>query len=76
MPKVSPRSAKVVALTDLKAAPSAIYPDMISAARIIGCSRQAIHNALKTGTRVKGYYFLKYYDWINQPKAAEQGGQS
>ena len=68
---VSPRSAKVVAFLSLGAAPVAIYPDAISAARIIGCSRQAISKAIKTKTTVKGYYFLKYYDYINQPKAQE-----
>ena len=68
---VSPKSARIVALTTRGGPPSATYPNMIITARILGASRQAVQQALTDHTAVKGYYLMRYYDWINQPKSEE-----
>lgn len=68
---VSPRSARVVSFKGLGGPPSAYYPNAVIAGRIVGVSRQAINKAIKTRTKVGGYYWMKYYDYVNQPKEEE-----
>ena len=67
-----PRSAKVIALGRLGGPPSAIYPSAAAAATILGVSRQAIQKALVTRERVKGFLFMRYSDYITQPKSEEE----
>lgn len=69
---VSPKSARVVSFMRLGGPPAAFFPNATIAGRIVGTSRQAIHQAIKNKTKVGGYYWMKYYDYINQPKEEEQ----
>ena len=61
--KIAKNCARVVQFNEVGEAPVAIYPDQISAARIIGCSRQAIQQAIKNGTRVKGSFWMRFNDY-------------
>ena len=71
---VTKNSARVVEFVDLDHDPLAIYPDQICAARMVGCSRQAIHQAIKNGTKVNGHFWMKLFDY-DLMRVAEQQAQ-
>lgn len=60
---IAKNSARVVQLIEADQPPAAIYPDQVSAARIVGVSRQALSQAVMNGTRVKGYLWMKLPDY-------------
>lgn len=66
---IAVNSARIVQLVDFEKEPVAIYPDQVSAARIVGVSRQAISKALNTNQRVKGYLWMKLFDYDKMVKA-------
>jgi len=68
--KIAKNSARVVEFERFEDPPLAIYPDQICAARMVMASRQAINQAIKNGTKVKGHYWMRLYKY-EQLKAAE-----
>lgn len=67
--KIAKNCGRVVQFAEVGEAPAAIYPDQISAARIMGCSRQAIQQAIKNGTKVKGFFWLRFNDYEKMVRA-------
>lgn len=70
--KVTKNSARVVEFVDIDKDPLAIYPDQICAARMVGVSRQAIHQAIRDGTKVNGHFWMKLFDYDAMRLANEE----
>lgn len=69
--KIAKNSARVVEFDDPDQPALAVYPDQICAARMVGASRQAINQAIKNGTRVKGHLWMRLFDYDQMIQANE-----
>lgn len=72
-----PSTRRIIAFRELHENPVSSYPDISTAARINGVSRQAISYAISTNTRVHGLHFLRQptYDRLRSAELEARSAQ-